>query len=329
MSEPIPHFSVTESKIASICPRQFVINKKYGKKVFHGQTSGIGKFIHAVIEQFAKNALNSPRFHQNLETNSDIAIYDLFNKGIHSIFLDMSKTKHIAEWPPEQIERVGKSLEVIAKEMAERYISLKKQNLPKNALKKLFIALEYPFTYIFTIPIAKGSEKIEIAGRIDWLSMDTNNSTMTLWDFKTGPAKNLERELVQIATYSIIVEDLYGIETTAALMYITDTEILEKRIEPINLHQFKPQILKNLLNMKKWLQEKEEVPYTSYIDACEDCIVAQYCITKYGSNPHLENLGIKPVENIAVLEESLEKEVTTEDVELGEVYFTIIPEEVL
>ena len=102
------------------------------------------------------------------------------------------------------------------------------------------------------INIGNSSKEFEFSGRIDWLTQDINNKNITLWDFKTSPFTNLERDIAQVAIYSIMVEEKLGIETAAALMYITGDTIKEHRIEAETLRKFKRSIFKIKYEMNFW-----------------------------------------------------------------------------
>ncbi|OLS19277.1 MAG: hypothetical protein HeimC3_46430 [Candidatus Heimdallarchaeota archaeon LC_3] len=305
------HFSVTDAKTAALCPRKFIIKKKYGKKIFKGTSSGIGTLVHHIISKFAEKALKSQRFIDRLSKTSDEHVIDLFRDGMRNVIHEISQKRDFSTWKPEEFDRVNQIVEILTKEMNNRYNDLKKNNNTSEALKKLFIAVEWGFNHSFNITHNGTTKEVEIGGRIDWLSMDVNNQTMTLWDFKTGSADNLERDIPQVAIYSIIIEEEFGIETAAALMYISPESIEEHRVEPQILKQFKSLILKTFYKMDSWMKNEEEIPHTIYLDACEDCIVSKFCLKKFGSNPHLEELGIK--EQTAI--ELDEKETSAEDPE--------------
>lgn len=289
MSRRPNHFSATEVKIASLCPRKFVINKKYHKKVFKGSTSGIGSLIHNILSEFAKKSLSSAKFKERLSQASNGDTKSIFSEGFRSVVKELTLQRNIATWKGDEIELVSKSVDLIIDDITNRYLELRKLCSPLEALKKLFIAVEWKFEHNLVI----NSKNFEFAGRIDWLTQDINNKTLTLWDFKTSPFKNLERDIAQVAIYSVMVEEKLGVETAAALMYITDNTIKEHRIEADTLRQFKPSIFKIMFNMNQWLTEKEEIPYTLYQDACEDCIVSKFCNQTYGLNPHLKKLQLR------------------------------------
>lgn len=312
-SKPI-HFSVTEAKIASLCPRKFVINKKYGKRVFRGKTSGIGNLIHLILAGFAQRATKSQRFRDQLKIANEQQLKHLFRNGIQKILLELTQKKDISRWQAEEIELVNKSLETITNDLLNRFTQLKRKNNPLQALKKLFIAVEWRFKHRFEIKDNLSAKKFEIAGRIDWLTSDTNNQSLTLWDFKTSPQENLERDIAQVAIYSIIIEEIFGVETAAALMYISGETIHEHRIEPEILRQFKPTVFETIFNMSIWMEDNDNIPYTLYMDACDECIVSKFCIEKFGTNPHLEQLGITIDESREVEEEKelYEKDLTVE-----------------
>ena len=292
MSRRANHFSATEVKIASLCPRKFVINKKHRKKVFRGSSSGVGSLLHSILSEFAKKSLSSSKFKERLSQADDYIIKSIFKDGFRSVLKELTNQRDIGTWKTNEIELVSRSIDLIIDDLTNRYIELKKQCSPLEALKKLFIAVEWKFNHKLVI----NSKEFEFAGRIDWLTQDINNKSLTLWDFKTSPFTNLERDIAQVAIYSVMVEEKMGVETAAALMYISGDKIKEHRIEPDTLRKFKPSIFKIMYNMNQWLTETEEIPYTIYPDACFDCIVSKFCNQTYGLNPHLEKLGLKDLQ---------------------------------
>lgn len=298
------------------------MNKKYGKRTFRGRSFGIGRIIHRVIEQFAKSALNSNKFIQQLDNPDENAIYRLFTRGIHAKFMEESRSANISKWPSEELEIIGKSFEITSKEISERFLKLRKGSTSIEALKKLFIAIEWSFNHIFTIKKKNKEFLIEIGGRIDWLSMDSEDKTITIWDFKTSPVENIERDLMQIAIYSVVLEEQFGVPISAALFYISKSGITTRKIDPETLNRFKPRIFKNLINMNIWLTKEKKTPYTAYRDVCTDCIVAQYCIKYFGTNPHLEELGIKIDSRKMEMKEELEEISSDEEID-----FIIRPDE--
>ena len=287
MSRRSNHFSATEVKIASLCPRKFVINKKYRKKVFRGNSSGVGVLIHNILSEFANKSLSSSKFKEKLLHYNDSNIKPLFQEGFRSVIQELIMQRDIGKWSGDEIELVSKSIHLIIDDISNRYSELKKFSSPLEALKKLFIAVEWKFDHTLNINVGNGSKEFEFSGRIDWLTQDINNKNITLWDFKTSPFRYLERDIAQVAIYSIMVEEKLGIETAAALMYITGETIKEHRIEAEILRKFKPSIFKIMYEMNLWLEEKEEIPYTLYQDACEDCIVSKFCLQTFGPNPQL------------------------------------------
>ena len=291
------HFSATEVKIASLCPRKFVINKKYRKKVFRGSSSGVGVLIHNILSEFANKSLSSSKFKEKLTYSNDSNIKSLFQEGFRSVIKELTIQRDIGNWNGDEIDLVSKSIDLIIDDISNRYIELKKFSSPLEALKKLFIAVEWRLDHKLNINIGNSSKEFEFSGRIDWLTQDINNTNITLWDFKTSPFANLERDIAQVAIYSIMVEEKLGIETAAALMYITGDTIKEHRIEAETLRKFKPSIFKIMYEMNLWLEEKEEIPYTLYQDACKDCIVSKFCLETFGTNPHLDLIGKKSMQD--------------------------------
>ncbi len=299
------------------------MNKKYGKRTFRGRTFGIGRIIHRVIEQFAKSALNSNKFIQQLDNPDENAIYRLFTRGIHAKFMEESRSANISKWPSEELEIIGKSFEITSKEISERFLKLRKGSTSSEALKKLFIAIEWSFNHIFTITVKKKEHLVELGGRIDWLSMDSEDKTITIWDFKTSPIENIERDLMQIAIYSIALEEQFGVPISAALYYISNDGITTRKVSPATLQQFKPRILENLINMNTWMENEKKTPYTAYQDVCRDCIVTGHCIILFGSNPHLKALDITVDTKKKDKREVFEEEIIAEK----EVDFVIRPDE--
>jgi hypothetical protein len=299
-----------------------VINKKHRKKVFKGQTSGVGSLIHKILSDFAKKSLESAKFKEKLVKTDNSEVKTIFLDGFRSVLHSASQDKDIGKWSEDEIELTRKSIERIVSDLTERYLELKNFCTPLEALKKLFIAVEWKFNHKVKITADGKTKELEIAGRIDWLTQDTNNKTLTLWDFKTSPFSNLERDIAQVAIYSVMIEEKLGVETAAALMYISGDTIKEHRIEAETLQKFKPSIFKIIYNMNQWLDEKENIPYTLYTDACEDCIVSKFCIETYGINPHLKKLGkqlkkepIEELDNFQEDEENfLEKEIAPEKI---------------
>jgi hypothetical protein len=293
LNESIPHYSATEIKIATLCPRQFVINRKYGKRVFRGAGAGIGSQIHRILALFAKTALESTKFHQRLVESTTITeLNAVFYEGIRGIFLQEISRHNLKRWTSDQLEKLANSLEILAKEMTEKYVSLRLQSDAVAALKKLFLGIEADFIYVFTISEGSISKSVEVAGRIDWWSFDASTKSFVLWDFKTSSVEHLERDIPQIAIYGIALQEKFAVATEVALMYITPTGIETRRIPSAMLDTFRPQLMKNLLNMGLWLEDTSEVPYTSYPDACAECIVSSFCVEKFGTNPNLQQLGI-------------------------------------
>ena len=323
MSRRPNHFSATEVKIASLCPRKFVINKKHRKKVFKGNTSGIGSLIHNILSEFAKKSLASAKFKERLSQANNGETRAVFREGFRSIVKELTIQRNIATWKGEEIELVSKSVDLIIDDITTRYLELRKLCTPLEALKKLFIAVEWKFDHTLTITVENNSKELEFAGRIDWLTQDINNKTLTLWDFKTSPFKNLERDIAQVAIYSVMVEEKLGVDTAAALMYITGDTIKEHRIESETLRKFKPSIFKIMYNMNQWLEEKEDIPFTLYQDACEDCIVSKFCFQTYGSNPHLDKLGLRD------LREKVDEQPEIDTFDEEEVSSEVQPEPVL
>ena len=293
------------------------MNKKYGKRVFRGRTYGVGRIIHKVIEQFAKSALNSNKFLQKLKDPDDKAIYQLFTNGIHAKFMEASGSANISNWPSEELELIGKSLEITSKEIADRFLNLRKNSSAIEALKKLFITIEWSFNHTFTIKSNKKEHLVELGGKIDWLSMDSEDKTITIWDFKTSPVENIERDLMQVAIYSIALEEQFGVPISAALFYIAHTGIKTRKIKPQILQRFKPRILENLLQMNTWISEEKKTPYTAYQDVCQDCIVTQHCIKHFGMNPLLKDVvsKLRKVKKIE-MEDIQEEVITDKEVEL-------------
>ncbi|MFW9780642.1 MAG: helicase HerA-like domain-containing protein [Candidatus Heimdallarchaeota archaeon] len=325
MTEEVPHYSVTEAKIASICPRQFVLNKKYGNRVFRGRTYGVGRIIHRIIEQFAKSALSSNRFINNLETSDEKATYELFAKGIHAKFMEESKSRNLSNWPSEELELIGKNLEVTSNDISDRFLELRKESSALESLKRLFIAIEWSFNHTFTIKEKNKDRLVELGGRIDWLSMDSKDKTMTIWDFKTSPIENIERDLMQIAIYSVTLEEQFGVPISAALFYISKDGIDTRKVSPETLQKFKPRILENLLNMKIWMNDEKKAPFTAYPDVCQDCIVTKHCIKRFGMNPHLKDI----ISKLQVEKARKDEDLLVEEIVEPQVDFIVRPDEKL
>ena len=285
----------------------------------------MGRIIHKVIEQFAKSALNSNKFLQKLNNPDEKTIYQLFTTGIHAKFMEESRSTNISNWPSEELELIGKSLEITSKEISDRFLKLRKSSTTIEALKKLFIAIEWSFNHTFTIKRNKKERLVELGGRIDWLSMDSEDKIITIWDFKTSPVENIERDLMQVAIYSTALEEQFGVPISAALFYISDAGITTRKIEPKTLQQFKPRIFENLLKMNTWIAKEKKTPYTAYQDVCKDCIVTQHCIKRFGMNPHLKDLVSKLQLEKIMEKEDLRDEIIAEQ----EVDFIIRPDEKL
>ena len=52
-----------------------------------------------------------------------------------------------------------------------------------------------------------------------------------------------------------------------------------------------------MYDINLWLEEKEEIQYTLYQDACKDCIVSKFCLETFGTNPHLDLIGKKSMQD--------------------------------
>ena len=239
--------------------------------------------------------------------------------------MNESKSTNISNWPSEELELIGKCLEITSKEISSRFLKLRSDSNTLETLKKLFIALEWSFNHTFTIKKKKKEYLVELGGRIDWLSVDSKDKTITIWDFKTSPLKNIERDLMQIAIYSIALEEQFGIPISAALFYIAKEGINTRKVSPETLQQFKPRIFENFIEMNDWLNNETKTPYTAYQDVCRECIVSQHCIKRFGMNPHLKELGITQEPEKLIGKEEREEDIIAEE----DADFIIRPDETL
>lgn len=265
-------------------------------RVFRGYGYPLGRLTHRIIELFAKKALSSQKFIQNLSSTDAGGVSQIFRQGIQHILNQEFQNGKMTGWPTDQMERIGRCLENVNEEISERFIQLQEGSDARTALKKLFLALEWSFKQVIVVEAEGGSLAVELGGRLDWLSVDPFNNTITLWDFKTSPSSNFERDLPQITLYSIVVEEIFNVPVNAALMYISEEGIERKVVSHQTIQRLKPGVLKSLVLMGRWVSGASEVPYTIYEDMCHDCIVAKHCVNRFGTNPHLDKLGRVPEE---------------------------------
>ena len=304
----IPHFSVTEAKIAVTCPRQFLFNKKYDKKIFRGYGNNLGTLVHRIIEQFAKNILHSEKIHKKLETLSIEQIQEIFLQVMQQTLALELALNPLFKLDFETIEKLGASLEAVSNDISLRFIKLDTEHNPQNTLKKLFLGIEYPFTETIDIKNASQSIKIELAGRIDWITVNPDDNSITIIDFKLSPIDNIERDIPQIALYALIIEKMFNIPVSASLYYIEGKEIIIRSISFDIIDKFKDKLLNQIMLMPQWLELEEDVPSTNYISACKDCTIVQSCVSKYGLNSNLETLGVDlstAVDELPIIEEEI------------------------
>ncbi len=285
-------YSVTKVKIANECPRKFYIHVKYKKNVFSGMGAPIGTFVHSIIQQFGERAITSKKLHERLlQQESPEKIFEeafliLYQRKIREINLE--------NWNEEELVQAWNFIKAFNHELTQLYLQFRKkfpQSLQsshiREILKKIFLSQEWSFE----IPLPKHSPPLVLTGRIDWLSLDPTENDIILWDFKTSPVENFVLDLQQVALYSYAVEKKMGINTKAALFYLTKDGIEKKEIPSQNLKKLQKMLLERLVDMYEWEHDKKPIPATQNKYVCEFCRVSDFCRKIFGENPYVPTMG--------------------------------------
>ncbi len=196
------------------------------------------------------------------------------------ILIEITQTRDMAKWKETDIELASNSIETIITELLKRYQDLRNKLDSVQSLNKLFFRTEEPFKHKLEISFDNNPKTLEIAGRIDWITADADNKEVTIWDFKTSSDEYLERDIAQVVIYSIMIKEIFEVDTSAALMYISADKTTPYLISSDKINKIKKSVLRTIYDMSVWMEETGVIPVTPYQDACEDCIVKKFCYQK-------------------------------------------------
>jgi len=296
----VPNWKISVSKIktANHCPRQFVIAEKYKKKVysFRGYGISIGNTVHWIMEKFAQKARTSSRFVDLIAKEGAV---QSFNKGVYKIYQDKIQALAVEEGNIEKLNLVWALVKETTSEMANTFEEFFKEDPSYSksskeqiieALRKFFLASEWSFK----IPLKmRNNKEVIIAGRLDWLTIDPVTNEAIVWDFKTVPPVNFEMDIQQASLYSLAIKEKLGVNTKAAIFYITISGVEKRIIADKTLKQVQQTLIANLEKIYQWHRGEETPPPTTDIDYCNWCRVADFCREKYGKNPYVPTMGEK------------------------------------
>lgn len=263
-------FSATDVRNAIKCPRLFLLNKKFRIKPSYHIGLGIGNLVHNTLEDFVK-ILNDPKklysflsksmSRSEIQRRCDEELYKIYRRKIQG---KMNKIQHISA-----IEKAWALLElsiekfaIILKKSADRFPI---KEIPKN----IILATEKSFK----IPLKIQEQKFILTGRIDLILRDPESLEPIIFDYKTGSAKNILQDCIQLVCYSMGIEREFNEKNEIRILYFFDDGLRDVELPPSE--DLKPHLFSLLLEMANWL---ENYP-TRIIDEqlCKTCPMRTDC----------------------------------------------------
>ncbi|MHA1325076.1 MAG: PD-(D/E)XK nuclease family protein, partial [Candidatus Helarchaeota archaeon] len=279
-------FSVTDIKNASRCPRLFVLNKKYKKKIWRYSGIVIGSLVHHTIDAFIKSIKTSTPYQQRLQQcQSSKDFLALILQSMYSLYLDQivqfkEKIRSNSDLAYYQrgFNRGWKILQKAA-DLICNIIYPTLSTLPlQEAIPKIFLDTEWSFQLDLEIQ----SYPFTLSGRIDWISHDVTSHRVFVWDFKTSESTYWHLDFIQIALYTIAIKEKLAIDADPAVVYFTEDSIKILEFDKAKIAEITPLFYNTLLLMRRWYLSEEDPPQTVDRIYCSQCNVQNSCWKKYG-----------------------------------------------
>ncbi|MHA1428155.1 MAG: helicase HerA domain-containing protein [Candidatus Helarchaeota archaeon] len=280
-------FSVTDIKNANKCPRLFVLNKRYKKKIWRYTGVVVGSLVHNTIDKFIHQVKTSPSFQTTLQQQrSPTDLLKKIQQALYALYLEQVMTYKEKIRPSADLTIYCRSynrgwhLLQRAAELIRDIFYPAFSTMPiKEAITKVFLATEWSFQLDLDIE----QHPFKLTGRIDWISHDINTNRVLVWDFKTSDSDYYYQDFIQIALYTFAIKKKMFLEAEPALVYFAEDKVDLLEFDKEKITRIIPLFHAILLKMRRWYLEEEIPPQTVDRIFCGKCILQKDCLRKYGA----------------------------------------------
>ena len=199
--------SVTDVRLALLCPRFFVLCKKYGKpsRVFSGRF--VGSIVHDTMQKTLKELSNPMIFSRAFRdsVHSKDLVEKVVENFLYKHFYAIVESRLDKMGEISQIPRAWRLVRSAKSRIADLIVKTAAVTSLEEVPRRLILGIEKPFKIKFNV----GGFEVVLGGRFDAVLRDPETGEVLLWDFKTSRGGDMRLDAAQLALYSYAVEELW------------------------------------------------------------------------------------------------------------------------
>ncbi len=265
-------FSVSDVRLGLKCPRMFYLCKKEGCRSYPYTGEFVGSLVHDTLKDFMRIISDKKRFPVHFKVDDKFSkehISKRVEQLLYEVYLALIERRtKLRKYL--QIKKAWDLLSSSRNKISNLLLKALARYSPEEIPSKLILGVEKKFSF----DIAVGEDEFTITGRIDLILKDPESEQILVWDYKTGTPESIDLDSVQLALYSMGLEQEFGDNIKASIIYMMEDGIRESSIP--NYNELRPLLYELLTKMKKWLKDKPKKRTVTDVQ-CQICHLKKIC----------------------------------------------------